>query len=161
MKRGSGGFGDRFGQIIAKESRGSLKQLLAPLFIACKRTTAEQGNLVPRKQWAGIHIVLPEPSPNDDVADSEFGLSRSCNTGEKDFGDGEVRNKVRCCGGRSDFAPSRKDHDHGCAPKMTRVIAPPPFGDDCRARGKLLQEGVDFLLHGGHDSNGHWDRLAV
>src|SRR5215471_20904049 len=62
---------------------------------------------------AGIHVVLPQPSPNDDVADFEPGLRRSRNAGEEDFGDAEIRNQVRCRGGRSDFAPSRKGHHHG------------------------------------------------
>src|SRR5258705_2629586 len=135
MECSSSGFGDRCGQIVAQESRGSLKQLVAPLFIAGKRTTAEQGNLVPRKEWAGIHVVLPEPSPNDDVADSQPRLSRSCNAGEEDFGDAEIGNKARCRDGRSDFAPSRKDDDHRCAPKVTRVIGPPPVVDNFSARG--------------------------
>src|ERR1700750_1844125 len=155
MERGSGGFGNRGGEILAQESRGSLKQLLAPLLIAGKRTTAKQGNLVPRKEWAGIHVVLPEPSPNHDVSDSEPGLSRSRNAGKEDFADAEIGNKVRCLSGRSDFAPSRKDDDHRCVPKLTRVIGSPAVVDNFRARGKLFQEGVDFLLHGGHDSNGH------
>src|SRR5262245_4034077 len=108
MERGSGGFGGRCGQIVAEESRGGLKQLVASLFIAGKRTTAKQGNLVPRKEWAGIHVVLPEPSPNDDVADLEPGLSRSRDAGEEDFGDAEIGNQVRRRGGRGDFAPSGK-----------------------------------------------------
>jgi hypothetical protein len=105
-----------------------------------------------RKEWAGIHVVLPEPSCNYDVADSEPGLSRSRDPGEEDFADPEIRNKVRRRSGRSHFAPSRKDDDHGCAPKVTRVIPPSPFVHNFRAGGKLLQEGVDFPLHGGHDS---------
>src|SRR5215471_16386911 len=95
MKRCAGGFGGRCGQIVAEESRGGLKQLVASLFLAGKRTTAEQGNLVPRKEWAGIHVVLPEPSPNDNVADFEPGPSRSRDAREEDFVDAEIGNQVR------------------------------------------------------------------
>jgi hypothetical protein len=47
--------------------------------------------------------VLPEPSPNDDVADFEARLSRSRDAGEEDFGDAEIGNQVRCRGSRSDY----------------------------------------------------------
>ena len=33
--------------------------------------------------------------------------------------------------------------------------------DDFGARREFLQQRVDFLLHGGHNSNGHRDSLAV
>jgi hypothetical protein len=36
IERGPRGFGDRFGQIVAQESRGSLKQLVTPFFVAGK-----------------------------------------------------------------------------------------------------------------------------
>src|ERR1044072_4202995 len=121
MERGSDGVGNRCGQILSQEGRSSVEQLFAPFFIARKRTNAQQGNFVTRKERARIKIVLPEPSPNHDVADSESGLSRSRNACEEDFTDGEIGNKISGRRGRSDFAPSRKDHNHRRAPKMTRV----------------------------------------
>jgi hypothetical protein len=56
--------------------------------------------------------VLPEPSPDDDIADLEPGLSDSRDSGEEDFLDAELGNQVRCRGGRRDLAPSRKDRHH-------------------------------------------------
>ena len=79
---------------------------------------------MPRTEGAGIHVVLPELSPNDDVTDFQPGLSRSGDAGEEDFANAEIGNQVRCRGGRGDFAPSRKNHDHGRAPEVTRVISP-------------------------------------
>lgn len=160
-ERGLSGFGDRNGQIVAEESRGGLKQLVTSLFVAGKPTTAQKGYLVPREEWSGLHVVLPNPSPNDDVADFEPGLSRSGNASEEDLGDAEIGNQVHCRGSRGDFAPSRKDHDYGLAPKRTRVLGPPSAFDDFRLRRQLVQEGVYFLLHGGHDSNGHGDSVAT
>jgi hypothetical protein len=92
MKGGSRGFGGRCAQIVTEESRSGLEELVASLCIAGKRTAAEQGNLLLRKERVGIHIVLPEPGPDDDVADFEPGLSRSRDAGEEDFINAEIGN---------------------------------------------------------------------
>jgi hypothetical protein len=116
---------------------------------------------VPRKQGASIHVVLPKPIRNDDVADFASGLSRSRDASEEDFVDAEIGNQMRCRGGRSNFAPSRKDHNHWHIPKATRVIGSSPIIDNSSVWGKRLQERLDFLVHGSHDSNGHRDSVAA